>query len=160
LSHQETEIVALQTRINAIKAVSGNIQDHLDKANEEIRQLECRVEEERSRSARLEEELSQAETLRRKLHNTIQELKGNIRVFCRVRPPLIENDGESGKVAAIEYPDLRDHREIQLSSMSESATGQERKESWAFTFDRVSTNKIVISSLSLVLDIPTSFNAT
>ncbi|KAJ8299194.1 hypothetical protein KUTeg_023254 [Tegillarca granosa] len=28
------------------------------------------------------------ETTRRKLHNTIQELKGNIRVFCRVRPLL------------------------------------------------------------------------
>ena len=26
------------------------------------------------------------ELIRRKLHNTIQELKGNIRVFCRVRP--------------------------------------------------------------------------
>ena len=28
------------------------------------------------------------ETERRKLHNAIQELKGNIRVFCRVRPLL------------------------------------------------------------------------
>lgn len=32
--------------------------------------------------------LRNEETVRRKLHNTIQELKGNIRVFCRVRPPL------------------------------------------------------------------------
>ena len=30
---------------------------------------------------------------RRKLHNTIQELKGNIRVFCRIRP-LLPSDGE------------------------------------------------------------------
>ncbi|KAK4303928.1 hypothetical protein Pmani_024102 [Petrolisthes manimaculis] len=29
--------------------------------------------------------------LRRKLHNQVQELKGNIRVFCRVRP-LINNE--------------------------------------------------------------------
>ena len=31
------------------------------------------------------------ETERRKLHNIIQELKGNIRVFCRVRPLLPED---------------------------------------------------------------------
>ena len=30
--------------------------------------------------------LQEQEALRRALHNTIQELKGNIRVFCRVRP--------------------------------------------------------------------------
>jgi kinesin family member C1 len=119
--------------------VSGNTQDHLDKANEEIRRLESVVEEERKRAVHLEEELRQAETLRRKLHNTIQELKGNIRVFCRVRPPLLsEDDGAAGRVAAIEYPDGRDHREIQLSCMSESATGQERREQWLFNFDRVS----------------------
>lgn len=40
-----------------------------------------------------EGKLREQETLRRKLHNTIQELKGNIRVFCRVRPSLAtEND--------------------------------------------------------------------
>ena len=30
------------------------------------------------------------ETERRKLHNMVQELKGNIRVFCRMRPLLGE----------------------------------------------------------------------
>lgn len=28
-------------------------------------------------------------TKRRNLHNQLIELKGNIRVFCRVRPPLL-----------------------------------------------------------------------
>ena len=35
--------------------------------------------------------------LRKKLHNEVVELKGNIRVFCRVRPSIKE-DG-SGKMA-------------------------------------------------------------
>jgi kinesin family member C1 len=39
--------------------------------------------------------------------------------------------------AEITYPDKLDHKEIVLRSCSESATGQERKDEWAFTFDRV-----------------------
>ena len=36
----------------------------------------------------LEGKLRDEETIRRKLHNAVQELKGNIRVYCRVRPSL------------------------------------------------------------------------
>lgn len=39
--------------------------------------------------------------------------------------------------AEIEYPDKIDHKEVVLRSSSESATGQERKDEWQFTFDRV-----------------------
>ena len=34
----------------------------------------------------MESKLREQEAMRRALHNQIQELKGNIRVFCRVRP--------------------------------------------------------------------------
>lgn len=39
---------------------------------------------------------------RRKLHNMIQELKGNIRVFCRVRPPT-EKENEVQQSPLFEY---------------------------------------------------------
>jgi kinesin family protein C1 len=42
----------------------------------------------------IEDKLLEEEKNRRRLHNTIQELKGNIRVFCRIRPVL-------GKMLAI-----------------------------------------------------------
>lgn len=43
----------------------------------------------------LEERLRDAEQTRRKLHNLVQELKGNIRVFARVRPFLPSDEHDS-----------------------------------------------------------------
>jgi len=56
----------------------------------------------------------------------VQELKGNIRVFCRVRP-VLALEGEKEMEAVIRYPDWRDKREIVVESTSESAMGQERE---------------------------------
>lgn len=54
--------------------------------------------------------LRDEETQRRKLHNTIQELKGNIRVFCRVRPAIqAENDSTLARFTFSE-----DHRIVSV----------------------------------------------
>jgi kinesin family member C1 len=90
----------------------------------------------------MKKEAMESELVRRKLHNLVQELKGNIRVFCRVRPVLSSDLGSSTEgqelEASLAFPDQRDHKEIIVSSSSESATGQERKEIYNFGFDRVS----------------------
>ena len=94
--------------------------------------------------------------VRRKLHNMVQELKGNIRIFCRVRPLLPSgivsltstsdatsltqaefNELKEDVQTHVTFPDRRDHKEIVLRSSSESATGQERKEVYSFGFHRV-----------------------
>lgn len=89
----------------------------------------------------MKKEAMESELVRRKLHNLVQELKGNIRVFCRVRPVLVSDLGSStgglDLEASLSFPDQRDHKEITISSSSESATGQERKEIYSFGFDRV-----------------------
>ncbi|KAJ8598704.1 hypothetical protein CTAYLR_010740 [Chrysophaeum taylorii] len=41
----------------------------------------------RARTAELEEALRHANSIRRRLHNTLQNLRGNVRVVARVRPP-------------------------------------------------------------------------
>ncbi|PKI67640.1 hypothetical protein CRG98_011853, partial [Punica granatum] len=55
-----------------------------------------------SRLADAEFKVIEGEKLRKKLHNTILELKGNIRVFCRVRPLLPEESSAEGKSTS--YP--------------------------------------------------------
>eukprot|EP00930_Biecheleria_cincta_P071327 TRINITY_DN58844_c0_g1_i1.p1 TRINITY_DN58844_c0_g1~~TRINITY_DN58844_c0_g1_i1.p1 ORF type:complete len:676 (+),score=164.57 TRINITY_DN58844_c0_g1_i1:118-2028(+) len=49
-----------------------------------------------------EAELHDAELLRKKLHNALQDLKGAIRVYCRVRPAL---EREAGNTMCVEVTD-------------------------------------------------------
>nr|AEB71794.1 kinesin-like motor protein [Andrias davidianus] len=83
-----------------------------------------------------DERLHNLEMERRRLHNIIQELKGNIRVFCRVRPLLKSED--SFCMDHIHFPQ-QDNKSVVLSKTEESHTGRERKEAhkYDFTFDRV-----------------------
>ncbi|GAB4823683.1 hypothetical protein N2152v2_010729 [Parachlorella kessleri] len=52
----------------------------------EVKKLTAKAAQLEADLARAEQRVQEGEILRRKLHNTILELKGNIRVFCRVRP--------------------------------------------------------------------------
>ncbi|KZC14236.1 PREDICTED: protein claret segregational-like isoform X2 [Dufourea novaeangliae] len=73
---------------------------------------------------------------RRTLHNAIQELKGNIRVFCRVRP---RTPTELGKVMCT--MNFIDESTIEVSkydgSDSVSCSGKQRGTRQEFSFDKV-----------------------
>eukprot|EP00992_Anisonema_acinus_P013968 TRINITY_DN9034_c0_g1_i1.p1 TRINITY_DN9034_c0_g1~~TRINITY_DN9034_c0_g1_i1.p1 ORF type:complete len:572 (+),score=98.65 TRINITY_DN9034_c0_g1_i1:60-1775(+) len=69
---------------------------------------------------------------RKLLHNTIQELKGNIRVFARVRGP----DALEG--SPFSFPDELDGKSLQISGPpTANYMGTEASKSFAFTFDKV-----------------------
>ncbi|XP_054777584.1 kinesin-like protein KIN-14C [Prosopis cineraria] len=92
---------------------------------EEQRRL---IHELQDRLADREFQVIEGEKLRKKLHNTILELKGNIRVFCRVRP-LLPEDGV-GTDMVVSYPTSTEAlgRGIELVQ-----SGQK----YPFTFDKV-----------------------
>ncbi|GJY58034.1 kinesin-like protein KIN-14C, partial [Tanacetum coccineum] len=75
-----------------------------------------------------ENQLLDGEKLRKKLHNTILELKGNIRVFCRVRP-LLPDDG-TGAEPRVTYPTFA---ELAGQGIDLIQSGQK----YPFTFDKV-----------------------
>ncbi|XP_034949521.1 protein claret segregational-like isoform X4 [Chelonus insularis] len=91
---------------------------------------------------------------RRVLHNTIQEMKGNIRVFCRVRP-RIEKE-MSKNVCAINYVD---ESTLEISradgSNSVSCSGKARCNKQEFSFDKVfpptATQADIFEELSLLV---------
>ena len=51
--------------------------------------------------------------LRKKLHNEVIELKGNIRVFCRVRPTIRE-DGQGAQAAHVVSFDYDDDQLVNV----------------------------------------------
>ncbi|RZB75713.1 kinesin-like protein KIN-14N [Glycine soja] len=89
------------------------------------------VNELQRRLADAEYKLIEGERLRKKLHNTILELKGNIRVFCRVRPLLAdESCSTEGKIFSYPTSMETSGRAIDLAQ-----NGQKH----SFTFDKVFT---------------------
>jgi kinesin family protein C1 len=138
ISQQSTAQLALKTQNEALQAQGSAIQAGHDVVRAENVRLRLELENALLRVKELEEEARDAEGHRRKLHNMVQELKGNIRVFCRVRPMLPAERDDEAPDAGWEFPDKHDKKEIVVSSLSESATGQERKEVYNFAFDRVS----------------------
>ncbi|XP_019453811.1 PREDICTED: kinesin-like protein KIN-14N isoform X2 [Lupinus angustifolius] len=89
------------------------------------------VDELQRRVADAELKVLEGERLRKKLHNTILELKGNIRVFCRVRP-LLPDESCSTEGNIFSYPTSMEAygRDIDLAQSSQKHS---------FTFDKVFT---------------------
>lgn len=87
------------------------------------------AQELQERLAEAEHQLIEGEKLRKKLHNTILELKGNIRVFCRVRP-LLPDDGVGADTSIISYP-------TSLESQGRGIDLIQNGQKFPFTFDKV-----------------------
>ena len=114
--------------------------------------LEMRMQNAIHTAAEAMDKLRTEETLRRKLHNQVQELKGNIRVFCRVRPSLESDPMDSS--ARIAYPDDEtDSKEVEVMGAEEkSSLGTITTKKHPFNFDRVfgpkSQNRDVFGEIS------------
>jgi len=152
ISHQSTAHITLTTQNQVLEAQNSSLQTQLDTHSKTIAELTLKLEKARMEVDAYQHDAMESEMVRRKLHNMVQELKGNIRVFCRVRPvlssDLSNNTGiPNGKTAEelqanLYFPDGREHKEIVVHSSTSSATGAERKEEYHFSFDRV---RIVIA---------------
>lgn len=110
-------------KINVLKAKSVTLET-LDNENNEnsddiIPFLKARNEELLSAKQELETQLINAEQHRRVMHNRIQELRGNIRVFVRTRP-FLPGDGSNQQSSIEVGPDgesltIRDAKQGQIS---------------------------------------------
>ena len=126
----ESTIRALKARIEFLEGGREEQSQAFERCNQEM--MDALAETEATK-----EKLRREETLRRKLHNQVQELKGNIRVFCRVRPSL--NSEPASEITPMQYPDERDDaKEINILGPEErSSLGAVSRKNNTFSFDRV-----------------------
>lgn len=129
--------VTLESTIRALKARIEFLESGREEQSQAFERINQQMLDAVAETNATKEKLRQEETLRRKLHNQVQELKGNIRVFCRVRPPL-DHESET-HVAEIQYPDQSEEaKEISILGPEERNTfGAVSRKNNVFSFDRV-----------------------
>lgn len=126
---------------DCLEATLENTKRNLASAEEKLTELEKLASRQAAQIDQHQENERAFETERRRLHNTIQELKGNIRVFCRVRPLL---KGEIEKVGPnIRHIEFVSENSLELKRIADSpnesiASGIKGKNNkYDFEFDRV-----------------------
>lgn len=136
LTEASANSLTLETSNRAMKAKIDFLESDNQAQSQAFADLHRQMQEAIDAAALANEKLRAEETLRRKLHNQVQELKGNIRVFCRVRPALTSTETEPAK---IEFPDTdTDSKEVVIQGpVQRSALGNVTTAINPFSFDRV-----------------------
>lgn len=135
LEQKSADYTKLETSNQALAANINFLQSDKNQQSEEFASLRARTKAAENEKDSILQKLRAEETLRRKLHNEIQELKGNIRVFCRLRP-VLEGEGDAAK---IEFPDdSLDGREILVTGPEQkNSLGKDITKTHLFSYDKV-----------------------
>ncbi|QEU61772.1 Kar3 [Kluyveromyces lactis] len=135
----EKELAILEEKLNEKNAFKESITVQIDTVEEEIEQtinqrkeLNEYITNSKNELLQINEILIKEETMRRKLHNEIQELRGNIRVYCRIRPPLENEVQDISHIHVSNFDNRNGSQAIQISKEDRNSK---------FLFDKVfSTN--------------------
>jgi len=115
--------------VEEIGRLNGEINVLKERLKEADRRQTVFGQESQERVRQLEEQLREGQAERRRMHNTIQELRGNVRVFARVRP-FLPGDGVDTSAAD---PSVVPKNETSLAILKPDDAGQR----YEFSFDRV-----------------------
>ncbi|KAF2215199.1 hypothetical protein CERZMDRAFT_120200 [Cercospora zeae-maydis SCOH1-5] len=139
ISAFEARIAALEQERNTLVSKAHFLEGNQEAQSLEFTNMRGKLEEAIAQKDAVVETLRKEEALRRKLNNTILELRGNIRVFVRTRP-LLNGEDDPAKVEYLEQDSLEGCKEMVVHApASQSAMGTARNEKHNYAFDRVFT---------------------
>lgn len=125
----------LEAKLNSVRSQVEFLESDSKAQSDSFANMEARLQEALRIAEEAKQKLIKEETERRVLFNKYQELKGNIRVMCRVRPPL---DAAENDRAGMSFPDEKTSAEIVLAGPEErSSLGVVSRKNYPFEFDRV-----------------------
>lgn len=125
----------LEAKMNSLRSQVEFLESDSKAQSDSFASMEAKLQEALRLADEAKQKLIKEETERRVLFNKYQELKGNIRVMCRVRPVLGEVEGVE---AGISFPDDKTSTEILLAGPEEkSSLGVVSRKNYPFEFDRV-----------------------
>eukprot|EP00300_Choanocystis_sp_HF-7_P026359 c2941_g1_i1.p1 GENE.c2941_g1_i1~~c2941_g1_i1.p1 ORF type:complete len:443 (-),score=66.43 c2941_g1_i1:402-1535(-) len=159
----ESQNAQLQSQLDAVDLqatrTSQELQIQLDLRTGELEDLRSRLgqtasdaESFKQQILEMQQQIDSFELIRRRMHNAIQELKGNIRVFCRIRPPLKQHMPGGQLIREIPFKVLPQRtatgqQQIQVSvhpdmggrklKHSTGIPGRDRMKEYVFSFDNV-----------------------
>lgn len=162
LNAKQSELAGLRTTVAEVTSASAGIEAKLKSTEMQLEAARTTVTQLRTLSTEQAQDIKiymekqrAYETERRQLHNTIQELKGNIRVFCRVRPLVgAEVEKYDGQIKHI---GVGDDKSLEIlrpadSPSNTTASSNNRAERFQFDFDHVfgheSTQEDVFGEIS------------
>ncbi|KAK0652875.1 P-loop containing nucleoside triphosphate hydrolase protein [Cercophora newfieldiana] len=140
IAEMSTTAMTLEDRNRALRAQIDFLESDSKQQSDSYAAMEARLQEALRIAEEARQKLIKEETERRILFNKYQELKGNIRVMCRVRPVLNETEGSQAMIA---FPDLKTSAQIDVTGPEErSSLGHTIRKVIPFEFDRVFTPAI------------------
>lgn len=95
------QVASLSTHLDNVQQELKLKQEECRRLTQTVEKLNNEIQDHLKTIDEKDAEIRENETIRRKLHNEVQELKGNIRVYCRVRPLLNGEDNQGHDLPVI-----------------------------------------------------------
>lgn len=137
ISKLSTDIVVTDAQFRTAKTQLELNQIAITGKDKEIAELQSHIKILTQNLVDADQKTKTDEQIRRRLHNMIQELKGNIRVFCRVRPLTVKDKVPLSTALCFAVPD-KDKKILEICPPGEvNYLGTIVDKKIDFTFDKV-----------------------